>query len=190
MRYRRITAAIADIIIFTFLMSLIIYVFPLDAETKEKYYKVIEIEESVSNMNDLTSEQRNEITTLSFEVEHTLVKYYLIAAILIVVYFVLIPMYLNNQTVGQHIRKVRLVSDDKITINTYIIRAILNSGLILLILLPFFLYISNAIWYSRINTILILSQFTYWIISIFMLLITKKTIHDKLTRTSIIEVKR
>ncbi len=190
MRYRRITAAILDIFVLIFIISFTISAFPLSNEIKDKYYEIAKIESGVKKYSEFTVEQKNEINKITFEIERGMVKYYIIMIVIITIYFILIPAYLNGQTVGQHIRKVRLISDEKITLNTYIIRSTLNSGLFLMILLSILLYILNAIWYSRVETILFFVQFIYWIVCFLMLLIKGETIHDKITKTKVIEVKR
>ena len=86
--------------------------------------------------------------------------------------------------------KIRLVSDSKITTNIYVLRALLNSGLSLVLINPLLLYILNRVWYSNIASILLITQVLYWLISFAIFLVTKETIHDKITKTKIIEVKR
>lgn len=190
MRYRRITAAILDLIILFFLASLIFNIFPINNIIREKYQEISVIESKYSKYSEITREDQDKITELMYETEREFVKYYLMFSVVLIVYFIIIPYKSKNQTIGQKIRKVRLVSDDKITMNTYVIRAVLNSGLTLTILFPLFIYISNAVWYSILVSILYLMQMFYWVVSLFTLIITKRTIHDKLTNTKIIEVKR
>ena len=190
MRYRRITAAILDIIILLFIASFIFSVFPINETIRSKYNEISEIESKFSKYSEISKEDQDKITELMYETEKEFVKYYLMFSIVLIVYFIIIPYKFKDQTIGQKIRKVRLVSDEKITMNTYVIRAIMNSGLCLTILFPLFIYISNAIWYSILVSILYLMQVFYWVVSLFTLIITKHTTHDKLTHTEIIEVKR
>ena len=189
MRYRRITAAILDIIILLFIASFIFSVFPINETIRSKYNEISEIESKFSKYSEISKEDQDKITELMYETEKEFVKYYLMFSIVLIVYFIIIPYKFKDQTIGQKIRKVRLVSDEKITMNTYVIRAIMNSGLCLTILFPLFIYISNAIWYSILVSILYLMQVFYWVVSLFTLIITKHTTHDKLTHTEIIEVK-
>jgi len=190
MRYRRITAAILDILIVIFLIAFIFNIIPPNEKLVNTYNEIFKIEASAEKYSDLKEEDLNKINELSFEAEHELVKYYLVISLMLIIYFIFIPYKLKEQTIGQRIRKVRLVSDENITINTFTIRAILNSGLILTIFFPLFVYILNAEWYSIVASFLYLLQFTYWFVSFLMLLIKKETIHDKITHTKIIEVKR
>ncbi len=190
MRTRRIIASIIDIIILLIVFASMLSFWPLTKESREKYNRISKIESSVKNYNDFTSEQKNEIMKLSYEIDHDIVRYYLVFSLILIVYFVLIPKFRKDQTFGQKIMKIRLVSDDNVTINTYVIRLLLNSGVTLLLIYSLSLYIFNVVWYSRVTSLVAMIQIIYWIISLVMLLVTKETIHDKLTKTRIIEVKR
>jgi uncharacterized RDD family membrane protein YckC len=186
MRIRRIIAATIDIVILLFAFSLMLSIIPLNKETRDGYARIEEIEKK----ENITSADLEEINEISYEIDHYFVKYYLIFSLILIGYFIFIPKYRKDQTIGQKIMKVRLISENPITFNTYIIRALLNSGLTLLLFLPLLLYILNIVWYSNVASILILIQFAYWIISFIMILIKKEAIHDKITKTKIIEVKR
>lgn len=182
MRIRRIIASIIDIVILLFLFAGMISFFPLNDEIKEGYAKIEEIEN--------TTRDRNEINKVSYEMEHEFIKYYLMSSLILICYFIFIPKWRKDQTIGQRIMKVRLVNDNEVTMNAYVIRALLNSGLSLLLMFPLLIYILDRVWYPRATSILIMTQILYWFVSLVMLLISKETIHDKLTKTKIIEVKR
>lgn len=190
MRIRRITAAIIDIIILAFALAAMLSFIPLSKSIKDNYAKIDAIEGNVQKYSELTSEQLEEINKISYETEHEFIKYYLIFSLVLIIYFILIPMYRKDQTIGQKIMKIRLTNDTKVTANIYVIRALLNSGLCLLLICPLLLYILNRVWYSRVTSVLIFIQFTYWFINFIMLILIKETIHDKITKTKIIEVKR
>ena len=190
MRFRRIIASILDILVILLIFSAVLSFIPLNNTIRTKYNEIGKIEEKITDYRNLSEEERNKIMDINYEAEHEMVKYYLIMSVVIIIYFIFIPKYRKDQTIGQHLLKVRLVSDGEITFNTYIVRALLNSTLSIMIFFPIFLYIFNAIWYSNVTGIFILIQFVYWIISFFMLIIKGETIHDKITKTRIIEVKR
>lgn len=190
MRYKRITAAILDIIIFMMLFFSIFSVIPVNENAQKLNIQLNEY--TSKNLAELTSAEKNQMMEIAYSLDRETSYMYIIISLVIIIYFILIPKWLNGKTLAQHIRKVKLVRDDgeKPTINQYIIRAMLNSGLILTMLVPLFIYIFNAIWYSNVASILCLLQFIYWIVSFSMLIIKKKTIHDYVTKTKVIEVKR
>ena len=190
MRYRRITAAIFDIFIIAFIVSAVFSFIPLNSEVESKYNEILKIESNYKNYQGMSETDFDKISELSYEIERLMVKYYLIFSLIWIIYFIIIPIKFKNQTIGQRFRKVRLVSEKEITINTFVFRAIINSGLALLIFFPLFLYIFDRVWYSIFTTFLLLIQIVYWVVSTIMLLVKKETIHDKLTNTKIIEVKR
>ncbi len=190
MRIRRIIASIIDGFILLILLAAMLSIIPLNNKIRDGYAKMDEIEAKAESYNKLTTAERDEINEISYDIEHEFVKYYLIISGILIVYFIFIPKIKKDQTLGQKIMKVRLVNDSSITWNIYIIRALLNSGLSLMIFCPLLLYILNRVWYSRATSILIMAQLIYWVVSFVMLLVSKETIHDKITKTRIIEVKR
>ena len=190
MRFRRMIASIIDLIILRFVFSLVLSIIPLNSKIKTNYAKLDEIEKSVASYDDLSEEDLDKMDEILYETEHEFVKYYLISSVVLIGYFILIPKYKKDQTFGQKIMKIRLVSDSKITTNIYVLRALLNSGLSLVLINPLLLYILNRVWYSNIASILLITQVLYWLISFVIFLATKETIHDKITKTKIIEVKR
>ena len=186
MRFRRIIASIIDLALLLFTFSAVIGIFPLTNETRNNYNKIDEIEKK----SELTADEEKELNKLYYEIEHENVKYYLMFSVILIIYLIIIPKYRKDQTIGQRIMKIRLVSDSTITMNTYVIRAVLNSGISIFLISSLMLYILNIVWYSMLASILILFQITYWFISFIMLLISNQTLHDRITRTKIIEVKR
>lgn len=190
MRYRRITAAILDVLIFFIIVSSLASVMPLNKTAIQLSNQLNNYLSEIETIEAIT--EKNEIIETAYLFDRETSYFYIIVALVIIIYFVFIPKWLNGKTVGQYIRKVKLVSEneEKVTLNQYIIRALLNSGLFLTILMPLFIYICNAIWYSNVTSFLCMVQLIYWLISLVMLIIKKKTIHDYITKTKIIEVKR
>ncbi len=190
MRTRRIIASIIDFLILMLFFAAMISFIPLNDKIKDGYAKMDKIEAEAGSYSKLTNEQLDEINKISYEIDHEFVKYYLITSVILIGYFIFVPKLKKDQTFGQKIMKVRLVNDNEITWNIYIIRALLNSGLSLTIFCPLLLYILNRVWYSRVTSILLMTQLMYWVASTIIFLITKEAIHDKITKTKIIEVKR
>lgn len=192
MCYRRITAAILDILIVSIIIASLASVMPL---SKNAIQIANEYNNYLTNIDDftkITASEKEQIIEMAYLFDRETSYFYVVVALVITIYFVFIPKWLNGKTIAQYIRKVKLVSEneEKVNLNQYIIRALLNSGLFLMILMPLFIYICNAIWYSNVTSILCIVQLIYWFISLIMLLIKKKTIHDYITKTKIIEVKR
>ena len=180
MRFRRIIAAFIDIILVGLAFTLISSIIP-SKSTQERINKIEELK---------LEEKNEEIDEILYELEKENVKYYLIFSLIIIVYFIIIPKYYKDQTYGQKVMKIRLVSEDEITFNTYTIRALMNSGIILLIFFSLFVYFLDIVWYSRVTSLILIIQITYWLVSFVIFIITKEAIHDKLTNSKIIEVKR
>jgi len=192
MRYRRITAAILDILIIFIIIASFASIMPLNKNAIQLSGEFNGYLVNIENIPKMTEAEKNQMIETAYLLDRETSYFYIIVALVIIIYFVFIPRWLNGKTVGQYVRKVKLVSEneEKVTLNQYIIRALLNSGLFLIILMPLFIYICNAIWYSNVTSFLYMVQLIYWFISLVMLIIKKKTIHDYITKTKIIEVKR
>lgn len=187
---RILMANLIDFLFIFVLMALLTIVFPLNDKAKETERKLETIFYEVDSYTNIEPEKRLEMFELSYEFERSITPYYLLLAGVMLIYFIIYPKKHKNQTYGERIMKIRLTSEKEITYNTFIVRALLTKGLALVIIFPLMLYFLNAIWYSNVTTILILIQIVYWLVSFLFVIFKKETLHDKLTNTKIIEVKR
>ncbi len=189
MRYGRITAAIFDILLVSILLYFVISVIPVS----ENATKIInELNTLTDDVFKIDSAKMKQITEISYELDKEISYIYIVVALILIFYFILIPKWLNGQTIGYRFRKVRIVNIDgeKVSLNQIVIMAVLNSGLILVILFPLLLYILSPIWYPRATTFLIYLQILFWIVSFIMLIVKKRCIQDYIAKTKVIEVKR
>lgn len=188
---RRLTANIFDFLLVLIIIFSIISIIP-QSKNAENISK--ELNTYIGkDLFTLKGEERNQAIDLAYSLDReTTYLYNIVAALVMIVYFIFIPKYLKGKTLGKYFRKIKLVNEDisEVNYNTLTYRALLNTGLFIIILLPFFVYICNAFWYFNITLILMALQLLFWLISAIILIIKKKSLVDYLTKTKIIEVKR
>ena len=118
----------------------------------------------------------------------------LINVFICIIYFVVIPLYNNGQTIGKKKLGIKIVSkDDKdATANSLILRYLMIDGIGVSILSMCSLFIINGLNYLIITSILNFLQFLVVVISIFMVLYRHdfKSLPDLIAGTKVIEVKK
>ncbi len=187
---RRLTANIFDFLLVLIIIFSIISIIP-QSKNAENISKELNTYLE-KDLFSLKGEERNQAIDLAYSLDRETTYSYVIIALVMIVYFIFIPKYLKGKTLGKYFRKIKLVNEDisEVNYNTLTYRALLNTGLFIIILLPFFVYICNAFWYFNITLILMALQLLFWLISAIILIIKKKSLVDYLTKTKIIEVKR
>lgn len=116
----------------------------------------------------------------------------MINLIFILIYFVLIPYFMEGKTFGKYMMKIRVVSMDEseASLKSLFLRNVILNGLLYSILSLLFIYLIPGMTYFFMITILGIIQFTLVILSAFMVLYRKDGIglHEKISHTKVIEV--
>lgn len=158
--------------------------------------KVIMLNNTLSELNELyikgnlvLSKYLSEYSLLMYEIDLNNALYSIINAFFIIGYFVMIPYYRNNQTFGQKLMKIKLTSDDEVTIKSLMIRNIIINGLGYMLISLSFLFIIPKSLYFIVISILGIIQLLIVIRSCFMIIYKedKKGVQDVLSNTYFIE---
>lgn len=151
---------------------------------------------SLSDLNELflkgnltLSKYINEYSLIIYKIDLNNAFYSIINAFFIIGYFVMIPYYRNNQTFGQKLMKIKITSDDRVTVKSLMIRNIIINGLGYMLLALSFLFIITKNLYFLVVSILGIIQLLIVIRSCFMIIYKedKKGIQDILSNTYFIE---
>ena len=129
--------------------------------------------------------------TLSLDKENFMIN--IINCAIIVLYFVVLPLYQKGQTLGKKIFKIRIVRDDgeELSANELIIRNVIVNGLLNTLLAFCLVFLLSGFEYFTIVSILAFIQEILIIVSIFMIIIRqdKRGLQDIITKTHVIEEK-
>ena len=114
----------------------------------------------------------------------------IINCVIIILYFVVLPLYKNGQTLGKKIFKIKIVREDKedLTANELIIRNIVVNGLLNTFLAFCLVFLLSGFEYFTITSILGFIQFVLVVVSACMIIFRKdkKGLHDIITKTKVV----
>lgn len=126
--------------------------------------------------------------TLSLDRENFMIN--IINCVIIILYFVVLPLYKNGQTLGKKIFKIKIVREDKedLTANELIIRNIVVNGLLNTFLAFCLVFLLSGFEYFTITSILGFIQFILVVVSACMIIFRKdkKGLHDIITKTKVV----
>lgn len=126
--------------------------------------------------------------TLSLDRENFMIN--IINCVIIILYFVVLPLYKNGQTLGKKIFKIKIVREDKedLTANELIIRNIVVNGLLNTFLAFCLVFLLSGFEYFTITSILGFIQFVLVVVSACMVIFRKdkKGLHDIITKTKVV----
>ena len=126
--------------------------------------------------------------TLSLDREKFMIN--IINCVIIILYFVVLPLYKNGQTLGKKIFKIKIVREDKedLTANELIIRNIVVNGLLNTFLAFCLVFLLSGFEYFTITSILGFIQFVLVVVSACMIIFRKdkKGLHDIITKTKVV----
>ena len=187
---RRFGAYLIDIIIVGIAVGFVSLIF-----TTQNAYKLndqlLELNEQViNNQVDMgTYYGRVSDLALSIDKENFIIN--IINCAIIILYFVVLPLYQKGQTFGKKILKIRIVRDDKedLTANELIIRNVIVNGLLNTLLSFCLVFLLPGFEYFTIVSILALIQTVLIIVSACMIIFRKdkKGLQDIITKTHVID---
>lgn len=185
---KRLKAYLIDIILLVLILFLVSNLFYNE--------QGVILNNSLSDLNELflkgnltLSKYINEYSLIIYKIDLNNAFYSIINAFFIIGYFVMIPYYRNNQTFGQKLMKIKITSDDRVTVKSLMIRNIIINGLGYMLLALSFLFIITKNLYFLVVSILGIIQLLIVIRSCFMIIYKedKKGIQDILSNTYFIE---
>lgn len=183
---KRFLAYIIDMIIVLGIVFLIKLLFPININ-----------EVNLSNLNEqylakniTYSEYMDSYIPIVHNIDKSNVGINLIAMIVLVLFFIIIPNLKNGQTIGCMIFKIKIVSE-KLTIEQLVGRSVIINGLGYMIIMFLSLYLLNDKIYFYLINFLAFFQIIVVLINGFMVLYKEKHqgIADNLTKTRIEEIK-
>lgn len=191
--YKRIIAYVFDVFLVTILSTLL----TVNFYDNQKYEEVLN--EYTNLISDFTTEEtsQEEFLTKTNDLVYTLNKESLVVTIVTVVlttvYFVVVPYFMNGQTLGKKFMKLQIVSENEkpLTMNHYLIRALfINSILMNVLDILFILFLKKKVYFIA-NDISTYFFGAVYIVSIGMILFRedRRGLHDFLGRTRVISTK-
>ncbi len=186
MAYKRFFAYVIDMFIVFLFIIIINKVFTNPLEKDLSKLNQLSIENVINK-----DEYFNEYKHLLHEVDKKDLVKNISTTILLIVFFVLVPYCFNSQTIGQKIFKLKICSDEEVTLENLIFRSVILNGIGYMLFMFIILFITNDNLYFILINLLAFLQLIVVIISGFMVLYSYKhlSIADIFTNTRIEELK-
>lgn len=193
---RRVGAYLIDLIIAVVLMATVSFLF--DLKTNDS---IIELNSKLKDLNVAIIDQ--EITYNKYVYEYSDIVQNLdkltmptnvICLIVLIILYIVVPYKNNGSTIGKRLMHIKLVKEDgkDISIKSLIFRSFLINYIGYLFISISTVFLLNSVGYFFLTTILILFEILLVFISGFMVSYRhdKRGMHDLLTHTKVVKIKR
>lgn len=187
--FKRILAYVIDCTILFFVMVLVNLFIPVFGDIEELNARL------TTSMDNYTT---GEITMDEFVEESNDISYDLMKAtyissiagiVIYILYFVVFQAYNNGQTLGKKWLKLQVIKMDNsnVDINSLLRRSLFPYGILVNFILVILLLFTSKSVYLNINTILSNIQTIIIFITLIMMFIKERGVHDYLANTKVIE---
>ena len=202
--FKRFTAYLIDLLIVSLLVTLISQIKILNPynskylETSERF-KTYYLE-NIENNENISYKQlfNREYISIMHDLSKYSISNSIIEIVTILIYYIAFPLMFNGQTIGKKICKLKICSKKgKLKINNLLISTLLYpiwTSIILYtpltsILLVIVVFLFKGFTYFYLNLAITIIFMIYCYIDI-VLLYNRESIHDKLSNTKVLEVKK
>lgn len=187
---RRISAYIIDIVFIGIIITLIGYNFINDHNLKVINREMSVLNEKYVQKKIKTSEYIKEYSVITKKIDSEQVIVSIISISMVMIYFVIVPYFIQGKTLGLYIFKLKIVryDDQLLSLNNLLIRSLIINGLAFFSLSLVFIYIFSGLLYFIMVSILGIIQFALVIKSATMVIYNKNGlgIQDVLSKTKLI----
>lgn len=189
---KRIIAFVIDIVIVSLVVSLI-NLLPLDPykdkykDTYEKYNEVVK-----KSSEDGSHDYKDEIIELNYEVYKYRTYSSMFSATALILYFGVLPLVMNGQTLGKKIMKLRVVSNNEKKLNfwKYLIRIVILNNIWLSLINVGAVYVVSGVKFYYVTYVISMLSSLIYMLNLIMVMFRKdnRGLHDMVAGTKVILV--
>lgn len=189
---KRIIAFVIDIVIVSLVVSLI-NLLPLDPykdkykDSYEKYNEVVQ-----KSTEDEKNDYKDEIIELNYEVYKYRTYSSMFSAAALILYFGVLPLVMNGQTLGKKIMKLRVVSNNEKKLNfwKYLIRIVILNNIWLSLINVGAVYVVSGVKFYYVTYVISMLSSLIYMLNLIMVMFRKdnRGLHDMVAGTKVIEV--
>lgn len=188
--YKRILAYIIDICIVSLISTLLNYMIPVSNNYKQLNNQLTEIVEKYTNKEITMADYMKQFNDLNYEISKEIIPTSIITLVITIIYFIVVTYYLNGETLGKKILKIKIVSnnDKKLTMNSLLIRSFIINSIAINIFSIVTIFFLKKSFYLNIYNIVSYIYSIILIICFAMILFRKdgRGLHDLLANTKVI----
>ena len=190
--YKRLTAYVIDIFIVTIIASLLTFNISYGNNYKKQMDDYVSLINDYTNQEILDKEFKLKTNDLIYEMNKDTLVITIVNVAITTIYFVVVPYFMNGQTLGKKLMKLQIISKNnkEITMNQYLIRSLfINSILMNLLGIIFILFMSKEM-YIKSNDIITYIFGIFYVVSIALILFREdgRGLHDLLGNTMVIQL--
>lgn len=189
---KRIIAFVIDIVIVSLVVSLI-NLLPLDPykdkykDSYEKYNEVVQ-----KSTEDEKNDYKDEIIELNYEVYKYRTYSSMFSAAALILYFGVLPLVMNGQTLGKKIMKLRVVSNNEKKLNfwKYLIRIVILNNIWLSLINVGAVYVVSGVKFYYVTYVISMLSSLIYMLNLIMVMFRKdnRGLHDMVAGTKVILV--
>lgn len=189
---KRIIAFVIDIVIVSLVVSLI-NLLPLDPykdkykDTYEKYNEVVQ-----KSTEDEKNDYKDEIIELNYEVYKYRTYSSMFSATALILYFGVLPLVMNGQTLGKKIMKLRVISNNEKKLNfwKYLIRIVILNNIWLSLINVGAVYVVSGVKFYYVTYVISMLSSLIYMLNLIMVMFRKdnRGLHDMVAGTKVILV--
>lgn len=171
MHIKRTIAYIIDLVFITSFLLILFYFLPVSNESKKIGMEIDSIGEKYALKEIDKMTYFMELSSLEKDLSKLEAIENIINAVVIVIYYILIPYIMSGATFGKKIMNLKIVSDNdsKVSLMSLFIRTFIVDGLLACLLIPIGIYVIPKDFYLSFISILAILQVLTLIISFFMI---------------------
>lgn len=194
---KRVMAYLMDFLFITILVSLIVnikFINPYLDNYRKTYDEYNELITDVNEdkLNVESSEYKTKIVELTYDLNKYRVISASISSILFLGYFGVLQYFLNGQTLGKKIMKIKVtsVSDKKLTILNFLTRSVILNNILFSIILIVGVYVFNKNNYYNLSLIITYIELLVMSLIVLMIVLRKdnRGLHELITNTKVVAV--
>ena len=187
--FKRILAYIIDCVILFFVMLVVNLFIPTFGDVEELNTRLTTSMESYTSGELTVDEFLEESEDISYDIMKATYISSIAGIIVYLLYFVVFQAYNNGQTLGKKWLKLQVVKtdDSNVDMNSLLRRSLFPYGILVNFILVIALLFASKHAYLSINTILSNIQMIIIFITLIMMFMKDRGIHDYLANTKVIE---
>lgn len=190
MFFKRVLAYLIDCIILFFAITLVSFFIPVSGETKDlndKFFKTLQeyTEEKIT-----ITEYNKQLEEVNYKLAKATYVSSIVSIGIYILYFVVYQAYNNGQTLGKKFLGIQVVKNDDsmVDMNTLLVRGLIPYGLLVNLILNISILFINQSGYVLLSTLLNNAHLIIIVITLIMMLIKSRGIHDILSKTKVVQM--
>lgn len=187
---QRVLAFLIDLVLLSFITSLITMFVPVNDTTTKLYEEQNRVLEGYVDGTVSMEEYVNQMVDLGYDISKQTVIVSIVSIVVSLLYYVVYPCYNNGQTFGKKLMKIKIkkTDDTELTMNDLLIRSMINNSILVNIITIALVLFLNKDLYLSTSSLISGIQYLVLIISLIMIAFTKNAqgLHDKAAKTEVV----